>query len=590
MTHSVRTKMISKELRQKFLDFFKEKGHVVIPSASLVPENDPSVLFTTAGMQQFKPFYTKPEDAPSIRVASIQLCVRTSDIDEVGDDTHLTSFEMLGNFSFGYPSMKNSYFKEEAIKMAWEFLTGEKWLGIDKSRIHATFFSREETEKGIAVTVETDSESKQLLKKLPGLLKIVPQGDDNFWTLGTIDSPGGPTVEFYVDGIEIWNLVFNEMILREDKEGKTYWQGSDIKGVDTGMGLERLLVVYNNRENVYETDLFEPLIKKIEKISGKRHKEYEREFRIIADHIKAAIFLIRDGVSPSNKDQGYVLRRLIRRVIVKGHQIGITHNFTADLAKAALEIYRDTYFNNAALIEEIEKEETKFRRTLKEGLKLLDSYKEIDGKILFDLYQSFGLPSEITLEEAGNRKIKISNLTIEQFNNYLRQHQQLSRTASAGRFKGGLADNSKIVTRYHTATHLLHAALRKVLGDNVFQRGSNITAERIRFDFSHPQKLTPEQVEAVEGLVNEQIKKDLPVSLEEMTLEDARNSGAVGVFESKYGDRVKVYTIGQAIDDYFSREICGGPHVSRTGGLGSFRIIKEEASSVGIRRIKAVLE
>ncbi|HOX41848.1 MAG TPA: alanine--tRNA ligase-related protein, partial [bacterium] len=608
--------MDSKILRQKFIDFFKEKGHAVLPSASLVPENDPSVLFATAGMFPFKRYYSFPDEAPSSRVTTSQKCIRTGDIYEVGDNTHLTFFEMLGNFSFGYQNSpvgrERSYFKKEAIEMAWEFLTRE--LSLDKSRMYATYFKGE---KG----VPSDEESFNLLKKLPGLPEIKPQGfDDNFWSLGTENSPGGPTVEFYVDGIEVWNLVFNEFILKNGK-----YEPAKLKGVDTGMGLERLVAVLSKSESVYDTDLFQPLVSKIEQLSGKKYFDAQNEMRVIADHLKAAVFAIGDGALPSNKDRGYVVRRLIRRAIVKAQQLGIEKNFTAEIAKKVFKIYDGLYFNcvipapaqkgvnsggilskipdqvrddnMVRILAELEKEETKFRRTLREGLKLIQSNEELDGKKLFDLYQSYGLPLEISIEEAGRQGIEINNSTIEQFNNLLLKHQDLSRTASAGMFKGGLAQGGEIETKYHTATHLLHAALRKVLGEHVQQKGSNINTERLRFDFSHPDKMTSEQIKEVEGLVNKAIADDLSVTMEEMTVDGAKKSGAIGLFESKYGDKVKVYTIGEKSGDslevdfdssrvaergdgkFFSREICGGPHVAHTGELGHFKISKEEASS-----------
>ena len=586
----------------------------MIPSASLVPENDPSVLFNTAGMQQFKRFYTKPEEAPASRIVTCQKCIRTGDIEEVGDDTHLTFFEMLGNFSFGYPEKEGSYFKEEAIKFAWEFLTEE--LKLDKSRIHATYF---EGKEGISA----DEESLKILQEIEGLKEIKPQGfDDNFWSLGTEGSPGGPTVEFYVDGIEVWNLVFNEFVM----EGGKYIPAK-YKGVDTGMGLERLLTVINGKKSVYETDLFESIIKKIEELSSSSHPELDsgssnqKSLRVIADHIKTATLAIGDGLLPSNKDAGYIVRRLIRRAVVKANQLGIEKDFIAELAETVFEIYNDVYFGSVIpdlignpemtildprvkpeddkggvgefIKNELNKEEDKFRKTLKEGLSKINSDKELTGKDLFDLYQSFGLPIEVSLEEAKNKGIKINNSAIEQFNNFVLGHQELSRTASAGMFKGGLADSGEEAIRYHTATHLLQQALRDVLGQSVQQKGSNINAERMRFDFTYAEKMTPEQLKQVEDIVNEKIEADLPVTMEEMNPEEAKESGAIGLFEHKYGDKVKVYTIGDpstGSGQVFSREICGGPHVSHTGELGHFKILKEESSSAGVRRIKAVLE
>jgi len=559
--------MDSNTLRQKFIQFFVEKGHKELKSASLVPEDDPSVLFTTAGMQQFKKFYVSSKEAPTKNVVTIQPCFRTSDIEEVGDDTHLTFFEMLGNFSF------DGYFKKEAIEYAWEFLT--EILEIDQSRISATYYDQEKAK----IEIKTDNESKKILEQLKGLEKIEGQGEDNFWSLGTENSPGGPTVEFYIDNVEIWNLVFNEFVWKGNS-----WQDLESKGVDTGMGFERLLTVLQEKDENYQTDLFWPIIEKIEEISGKKYTDNQKEFRIIADHLKASVFAVSDDVLPSNKERGYIVRRLIRRAIVKGQQLGITNNFTAKLAEIVFKIYENRYqFNQNNIKNEIQKEETKFRNTLSNGLKEFEKQKQnLTGEIAFNLYQTYGFPWEMTAELAEENKISVERIDFE---NAFKKHQELSRTASAGMFKGGLAGGGKMETKYHSATHLLLASLRQILGNDIYQKGSNITAERLRFDFNYPEKLTNEQIKKVEELVNVNIEKDLPVGMQEMTLEEAKNSGAMGVFENKYGDKVKVYSIGN-----FSCEICGGPHVKSTGGLSHFKILKEESSSAGVRRIKAVLE
>jgi alanyl-tRNA synthetase len=565
----------SNKLRQKFLDFFEKKGHKILHPFSLVPENDPTVLFTTAGMQQFKRFYLFPKEAPAARITTCQKCLRTGDIDEVGDESHLTFFEMLGNFSFGYPSKKGSYFKKEAIEMAWEFLTSE--LKIEKKRISATYFAGD---RGISA----DDESKELLFKVTGLekAKILGTGfDETFWSLGTEGSPGGPTVEFYIDGVEVWNLVFNEYLMRGGKYVK-----SGQKGVDTGMGLERLTAIIQNKNDVYQTDIFALIISKIESVSGKKYAENKREFRIIADHLRAASALISDGVLPSNKDRGYILRRLIRRMVVKGRQIGIDKNFTGELV------------DSGEVKEKLDVEEGKFGKTLEKaimqfevisGMRIGDREKEgpyeLSADELFDLYQTYGLPLEIALEMAKEKNVPIKDGAIGLFERMRKIHQEESRTASAGMFKGGLADNKVETTRLHTAAHLLLAALRQVLGPQVQQKGSNITGERLRFDFNNPEKLTPEQISKIENLVNEKIKENLPVEMAEMSLEEAKKSGATGVFDDRYGEKVKVYSIG-----LFSREICGGPHVKNTGELGHFKVTKEESSSAGVRRIKAVLE
>ncbi|MCL5406992.1 MAG: alanine--tRNA ligase [Patescibacteria group bacterium] len=552
--------MDSKTLRQKFIQFFVERGHKQVPSASLIPE-DQSVLFTTAGMQQFKKFYTSPEAAPAKNVVTVQPCFRTSDIEEVGDNTHLTFFEMLGNFSFG------GYFKKETIEMGYEFLTKE--LEIDPKRIYCSVFKGDEINP-------RDEESVEILEKM-GLTYKEHSREDNFWGPTGEEGPCGPTVEFYVDNIEIWNLVFNEYY--KEKSGK--YRNLETKGVDTGMGLERMLVVVNKAENVFHTDLFDLPHKKLHQFLK---KEDSFDERIILDHIKAAVFAINDDVRPSNKDRGYIVRRLIRRAIVKGNQIGIVENFIKKIAEEVFETYKGIYqFDQKMIQDELEKEETKFRNTLSNGLKEFEKQKQnLTGEIAFNLYQTYGFPWEMTAELAEENKINVDR---KDFEKAFEKHQELSRTASAGMFKGGLADGGEMETKYHTATHLLLASLRQVLGPDVYQKGSNITAERLRFDFNWPEKLTDEQIKKVEDLVNVQIKKDLPVQMQEMTLEEAKESGAMGVFENKYGDKVKVYSIGD-----FSQELCGGPHVKSTGELGHFKITKEESSSAGIRRIKAILE
>lgn len=571
--------MTSSELRKKFIEFFRDNDHMLVRPAPLVPEGDVSVLFNTAGMQQFKKFYTSPGEAPNTRVVSVQPCIRTIDIAEVGDDTHLTFFEMLGNFSFGYPQKENSYFKTEAIKMAWEFLTVV--LGVNKNRIYATYFEGTDD-------ITADTESLEILKNIEGLKEIKPQGeDDNFWSLGVENSPGGPTVEFYIDGVEVWNLVFNEYVFSGGK-----YLPSEFKGVDTGIGFERLLTALNGHKNVYETDLFLPIINCIKSISQSIHFFREKDFRIIADHVKAAVFLINQGVLPSNKDQGYIVRRLIRRTIIKLNSLGITGSVLRDIVQPVFNIYTGVYdFGVENVLSELEKEENRFKATLVDGLRMLKSKKSLTGKDLFDLYQSYGLPLEISVEEAKNNHIEVDPEAILAYDELFRGHQELSRTASAGMFKGGLVGESEKTVAYHTATHLLLAALRQVLGQEVHQKGANITDERIRFDFSYPEKMTPEQIQKVQDLVNSNIKKDLQVEMQEMSLDDARACGALGDFSAKYGDKVKVYKIASVeTGEIVSNEICGGPHVTHTGELGQFKIIKEESSSAGVRRIKAILE
>jgi len=600
--------MTANELRKLFLEYFEKRGHKVILSASLVPENDPTALFISAGMQPLVPNLLGEPHPSGKRLTSVQKCIRTDDIDEVGDKVHHTFFEMLGNWSLG------DYFKKEAIEMSYEFLTGEKWLGLDREKLAVSVFAGDEDapfdqeayDKWIELGIK-----EERIAKLPK--------KNNWWGPGE-SGPSGPDTEmFYWTGkelapdkfdyknanwVEIWNDVFMQYFLKNDK-----YSPLAQKNVDTGMGLERMLAVLNGFDDNYKTELFSPILDKISDLSGKSYEGNEKAFRIIADHLKAAVFAISDGVLPSNKGAGYVVRRLIRRTIVKAQQLGVKDDFTLKLANVIFDIYDGVYFSSDCyhasgellvdekaerqkmndIKSELMKEETKFRKTLKEGLKIIEEKNEATGKLLFDLYQSFGLPLEISIEEFERRNIEINDGTLEQYRGLLKEHQELSRTASAGMFKGGLADAGEIAVKYHTATHLLHQALRQVLGDHVQQKGSNINAERLRFDFIHPDKMTSEQISEVEKIVNEQIEKDLPVTMEEMTVEEAKKSGALGFFEHKYGDRVKVYTIGESKDKYFSKEICGGPHVERIGELGHFKIKKEESSSAGVRRIKAEL-
>ncbi len=559
--------MKSEILREKFLEFFKKKGHVVVPSASLTPENDPTSLFTTAGMQQFKRFYLHPDEASAKSIVTIQSCLRTSDIDEVGDESHLTFFEMLGNFSF------NDYFKKEAIADAFYFLTDPKWLSIDKKRVSATFFGGEKE-------IKEDKESLAELKKIKGLKEIKPQGfAENFWSLGQDGSPGGPTVEFYIDDIEVWNLVFNEYILENGK-----YVPVKNRGVDTGMGLERLAVILQKAENIYHTDLFSLAHEKLMKFLG---RENVRAQRVILDHIRAAVFLLFENVLPSNKEQGYVLRRLIRKAMIQGKKVLARNGFIKEVALAFIYTYKDVFpklfVKRFQITKELDEEINKFSKTLALGLKEFDRHKEnLSGEVAFNLYQTFGFPFELTIDLAKEARIKIDK---KEFEKLLKKHQELSRSTSAGMFKGGLVSGGEQETKLHTATHLLLAALKQVVSKDIKQRGSNITKERLRFDFNYPEKLSDKQIKKVADLVNEKISADLPVIMKEMSLEAAKKSGAVGIFDSKYGDCVKIYKIGD-----FSREICGGPHVTHTGALGSFVIIKEESSSAGIRRIKAILK
>lgn len=566
----------SEQLRTKFLEFFQKKGHKVLPSSSLIPENDPSVLLTTAGMQQFKRWFSGIESADYARVTTSQKCVRIGDIEEVGDDTHFSFFEMLGNFSFG--GQNESYFKEESLKLGIDFIKNE--LNIDFSRVSFTYF------KGDKET-PADKESLEILQKLDiPKEKIKPMGrDDNFWGPTGEEGPCGPTVEIYVDGVEIWNHVFNEFYKKDNK-----FTALKNKGVDTGAGLERVLSVLNNAKSPYETDLFSEILTKINSLAANDNKNSQR---IVADHIKTAVFLLADGVLPSNLDKGYVLRRLIRRAIRHGKILEINKNFTTEIAKEVIKkmhkIYPELKQNEQFICSELRKEEEKFSLTLERGIKqfenLAKSTKLFTGKMVFDLFQTYGFPLEMTEELAIEKGIKIDK---QGFEKEFTKHQELSRKGAEAKFKGGLAGTGEMETKYHTATHLLHKALQIVLGDHAKQSGSNITAERLRFDFTHPEKMTEEQIQETEKLVNEQIKAKLPVTLEVMSVKEARELGALGLFESKYGNEVKVYTIGDSKKP-FSVEICGGPHVKNTGELGTFKITKEESSSAGTRRIKAVL-
>ena len=574
--------MTTRELKEKYLKFFEERGHKIIPSASLIPENDPTVLFTTAGMHPLVPYLLGEKHPMGNKLVNVQKCIRTGDIDEVGDDWHLTFFEMLGNWGLG------SYWKKEAIEMSFEFLTDKKWLGLDKDKISVSVFAGDSE-------IPKDKESAEIWKSL-GIKEIKFLGkNDNFWGPAGQTGPCGPCTEMFYDGVEIWNDVFmeyNKQLKIKSQKSKVNDEYEYIplkqKNVDTGMGVERTTAILNNKKSVYETDLFLPLIKLI----PENAELDERKKRIIVDHIRAIVFLISDGVKPSNKERGYVLRRLIRRVVsyeyINFRYLVATETaFSEKLLKEVVKEYKPFYpeLNLNIIYTEFTNERHQFLEKIKSGIKeylKIRGEGKIDAKSAFFLYQTFGLPFDIIKELDPN---KTKNLKPEDFDKEMQQHQELSRIATAGKFKSGLADNSEQVTKLHTATHLLLAVLRKVLGEHVFQKGSNITAERLRLDFSHSEKMTKEQIKEVENLVNEQIKKDLMVCCEEMSLDEAKKKNAMGVFESKYGDRVKVYSVGD-----FSCEICSGPHVQKTGDLGHFKITKEEASSSGVRRIKAVLE
>lgn len=601
--------MTSYELREKFIKFFENKDHKLIPSASLIPpENNTTALFISAGMHPLVPFLLGEKHLLGKKLVGIQKCLRVDDIDEVGDAQHNTFFEMLGYWSLG------DYFKKQSIHYTFDFFT--EVLVFKKEDISVTVFAGD----GDA---PFDQESYDTWKNEIGIPeeRIFRYGKkENWWGPVGESGPCGPCTEMFIDTgaiacgkdcspscncdkfVEIGNNVFMEYKKTDDGKFEQLTQ----KNVDVGLGFERLSMFAQDKKSVFEIDLFKPIIKKIEDISGKKYEENQKEFRIIADHIRAATFAINDGVIPSNKERGYVVRRLIRRAIVKARQLGISENFTTRVAESIFDIFEEIYkFDKGVVNQKLEKEETKFRNTFNQGLKNLSSKKELTGEDLFNLYQSFGIPMEIAVEEAKRRDIIILEDAKQDFLSRLKKHQDLSRTASAGMFKGGLASGGEKETKYHTATHLLLASLRQILGSDVAQKGSNITAERLRFDFNWSEKLTDGQIKKVQNLVNEKIKENLPVDMEEMSLEDAKNCGATGVFENKYGEKVKVYNIGPSTvrqahggelsrttgsGHAFSMEICGGPHVKSTGELGHFKIIEEESSSAGVRRIKAILE
>ncbi|MFH0837989.1 MAG: alanine--tRNA ligase [Patescibacteria group bacterium] len=594
--------MEARVLRQKYLDFFKEKGHAVLPSAPLLPENDPTVLFTTAGMHPLVPFLMGEKHPNGTRLTNFQKCIRTCDIDEVGDDTHLTFFEMLGNWSLG------DYFKEDAIKYSFEFLTSQKWLGIPKEKLSFTVFKGDKD-------APADIQAADIWKSLgvpEHRITYLPKSD-NWWGPAGQTGPCGPDTEmFYWVGkgkppkdsnpltdsknwIEIWNDVFMQYNKKADGSFEPLRQ----KNVDTGMGLERSAAMLQGKKTVYETELFLPILEKIGTLAKKTYNEKTVSYRIISDHLRAATMMAGDGVKPSNLDQGYVMRRLIRRAIRHGKLIGIEENFTHVIAKKIIHLMTDVYpelRHEAEILATLRDEEEKFQKTINHGLKefekLLEGFKkafektgkkitEISGKQAFRLYDTYGFPIEMTEEMAKENKLIVDKTAFEEA---FKEHQEKSRNATAGTFKGGLQDHSWATTRLHTATHLLHAALMKVLGDHAKQRGSNITVERLRFDFSHPDKLTDEQIAEVEKYVNDAIVSDHPVTMKVVPLEEAKCSGAIGLFEEKYGDQVKVYDMGP-----WSKETCGGPHVERLGQLSGFKIIKQESIGAGLRRIKAVL-
>ena len=589
--------LTSKELREFYLKFFESHNHTIIPSSSVIPENDPTVLFTTAGMHPLVPYLLGEHHPAGKRLCDVQKCIRTSDIDEVGDNSHLTFFEMLGNWSLG------DYFKDEAIRMSYEFLTSKDYLNIPKEKLYFTCFAGDET-------APRDEESYNIWKSLgvsEDHLFYLPK-ENNFWILGSGIGPCGPDTEMFYDTgkpkcsdtcnpacdcgkyLEIWNDVFMEYY-RDESGNLTKLKQQN---VDTGMGLERTITVLNGLESVYDSDVFQNLKEKIEELSGKSYEENKKSFRIIMDHIRTSTFILGDdhGITPSNVGAGYVLRKLIRRAIRHLRKLGLMEDALVKLAEVVINDYSDVYKeldkNKEFIYKELESEGIKFGKTIKDGEKLFYKViKHLEGDIIsgedaFKLFDTFGFPLEMTEELARENGLKVDTLGFEE---KFKEHQEKSRTIDAGSFKGGLADSSYESTKYHTLAHLMLAALQTMYGPDIIQKGCNITSERIRFDFNLDHKMTDEEKAELTKIVNEKIKEGIPVTMEEMSYEEAKKRGAHGTFEDRYGSIVKVYSIGD-----FSKEICGGPHVNNTSELGTFKITKEESSSAGVRRIKGVLE
>ena len=597
--------MTAAELRRKYQEFFQLKGHAVISGKSLIPENDPTVLFNTAGMQPLVPYLLGEKHPLGTRLVDVQKCVRTGDIEEVGDPSHLTFFEMLGNWSLG------DYFKQDAISWSYEFLTSKQWLGIDPKKLWVTVFAGEPG-------IPRDDESVTVWKSLgipENRISYLPR-KDNWWGPAGQTGPCGPDSEMFYDtgrvcskgdgcqgpacGCRKWLEIWNDVFMQYNKDSDGQYILLPKPNVDTGMGVERTSTVLQGKTSVYETELFTPIIAAVEKAAGYTYGTDEAKdtnVRIICDHVKTSCFILGDdlGVKPSNLGQGYVLRRLIRRAVRCGRKLGIPGTFLKIPAAAVLEIYRGVYdevVGRADLIfDELTHEEERFLKTLEHGEKefekmlpglLKNPQKVVSGRTAFKLYDTFGFPIEITTDLAAENGMTVDR---EGFDEAFAKHQELSKAGADKTFKGGLADHSEMTTALHTATHLMHKALQMVLGDHARQKGSNITPERLRFDFSHEGKMTPEQIAEVERIVNEQIGRALPVSMTMMTIQQAKAQGAMALFGEKYEETVKVYTMGD-----FSMEVCGGPHVENTKVLGKFKIQKEEASSAGVRRIRAVLE
>jgi alanyl-tRNA synthetase len=627
--------MTAGEIRKKYLEFFEARGHKVIPRANLVPQDDPTTLFTGSGMQPLIPYLLGEEHPAGKRLVDSQTCFRAEDMDEVGDNRHTTFFEMLGNWSLG------DYFKKEQLQWFFEFLVSE--VGLDPKKLYVTCFLGDPSND-----IPKDTDSSQIWQTLfnnvnieaktanigseqDGYERGMKDGErvfyydatKNWWSREGVPSnmrdgePGGPDSEVFYDFgtphiesygknchpncdcgrfLEIGNSVF--MTYR--KVGNKF-EALPKPNVDFGGGLERIAAASLNSPDVFQISLLKPIIEELEKLSGKKYDDHQQSMRVIADHLRAGTFLAVDGVTPSNKQQGYVLRRLLRRAIRYAFDLGIEHNLIADIVPKITELYENDFpevkARKAEVLDILVREENIFRQTLRAGIGQLDRLKKsgliLTGKDLFRLYDTCGFPKELAIEEAKKQDIEVQERWEEDFDNLMNEQRQRSQTASAGMFKGGLADHSEQVVKLHTATHLMYRAMKQVLGDHIVQRGSNITAERTRFDFSHPEKVTSEQIKEIEHIVNEKIAEDLPVSWQEEKTDEAFKKGASGAFGDKYGDSVKVYTIGDP-DSPFSREICGGPHVEHTGviaeGGKKFKIVKEESSSAGVRRIKAVLQ
>ncbi len=599
--------MTANELRSKYIEFFKSKNHVEISGQSLIPENDPSVLFTMAGMHPLVPYLLGEKHPAGTRLTDYQKCIRTGDIEEVGDPSHLTCFEMLGNWSLG------DYFKKESIAFSYEFLTSKDWLALDPKKISVTVFAGDEN-------APRDEEAAGYWKEngMPEDKIAYLPASDNWWAAGPTGPCGPDTEIFYWVGeglppvgsnkgtdsanwMEIWNNVFMQYNRIDEKTLVPL----EKKNVDTGMGLERTNCILQGKKSVYLTEVFQPIIAKIEELSSYKYgsdEEKDKSVRIIADHARASVFIIGDvrGVSPDRVGAGYVLRRLIRRAVRHGMKLGIEKAFLAEVANVVIENFKCAYpeleTNADKVRKELTAEEEKFRVTLSKGeaefQKLLPNLmknpkKEISGKVAFRLYDTFGFPLELTQELGAENGFTVD---VEGFKEAERKHQEASKSLDAGKAKGGLAEQSDTTTKYHTATHLLQQALVNVLGDQVAQKGSNINNERMRFDFTFERPMTKEEIQQVEDIVNAKIKEDLPVTMEIMSLEAAKAAGARALFTNKYGEDVKVYTIGKdPKSDWFSKEVCGGPHVQHTAQIGDFKIQKEQSSSAGVRRIRAVI-